>query len=111
MVEALEGISVNELTPEERPKYSIYVKLGRYQVLVELDSGAQITTISEPLTKKLELKWELLDSKLTLIAANGERNQALGVIKDANLRIKDVKVPINIYVRESSKESLLIGVI
>ena len=40
MVEALEGISVNELTPEERSKYSIYVKLGRYQVLAELDSGA-----------------------------------------------------------------------
>src|ERR1043166_5755174 len=50
-----------------------------------------------------------MDSKLTLIAANGGRNQALGVIKDANLRIKDVKVPINIYVRESSEESLLIG--
>src|ERR1043166_5641721 len=109
MIEALEGISVNELTPEKRPKYSIYVKLGRYQVLAELDSEAQITTISEPLTRKLELKWELLDSKLTLIAANGGRNQALGVIKDANLRIKDVKVLINIYVRESSEESLLIG--
>src|ERR1043166_8273261 len=108
MVEALKGISVNELTPEERPKYSIYVKLGRYQVLVELDSGAQITTISEPLTKKLELKWEPLNSKLTLIAANGERNQALEVIKDANLRIKDIKVLINIYIRESSEESLLI---
>src|ERR1043166_5788395 len=109
MDEALKGISVNELTQEERLKYSIYVKLGRYQVLAELDSGAQITTISEPLAKKLELKWEPMDTKLTLIAANGGRNQALGVIKDANLRIKDVKVPINIYVRESSEESLLIG--
>ena len=109
MAEVLEGTSINELTQEERPKYSIYVKLGRYQVLAELDSGAQITTISEPLAKKLELKWEPMDSKLTLIAANGGRNQALGVIKDANLRIKDVKVPINIYVRESSEESLLIG--
>src|ERR1043166_5552878 len=109
MTEVLEGASINELTQEERPKYSIYVKPGRYQVLAELDSGAQITTISEPLAKKLELKWELMDSKLILIAANGGRNRALGVIKDANLRIKDVKVPINIYVRESSEESLLIG--
>ena len=109
MVKALKGISINELIPKERLKYSIYVKLGRYQVLAELDSGAQITTISEPLAKKLELKWEPLDSKLTLIAANRGRNQALEVIKDANLRIKDVKVPINIYVRESSEESLLIG--
>src|SRR5688572_30873537 len=43
-----------------------------------------------------------------LILANGGKNVALGLIKDANLRIGDNKVPINIHVRESTEESLLI---
>ena len=100
---------INEIGTEERPKYLIVVKLEKHQVIAGLDSEAQITTISRNLAVRLELKWKPLSQKLTLISADGNKQGALGVIENANLRIQATIVPINIYVMESKEETFLIG--
>ena len=50
-----------------------------------------------------------MSQKLTLISADGNKQGALGVIENANLRIQATIVPINIYVMESKEETFLIG--
>src|ERR1043166_3856493 len=80
-------VRINEIGTEERPKYLIVVKLGKYQVIAGLDSGAQITMISRNLAVRLRLKWNPLSQRLTLISADGNKQEALGVIENANLRI------------------------
>ena len=44
-----------------------------------------------------------------MITINDQKNPAIGIIKNANLRILDAQVLINIYIVDSNKEELLIG--
>ncbi len=44
-----------------------------------------------------------------MVTINGQKNLAVGIMKNANLRISDAQVPINIHIIDSNKEELLIG--
>ncbi len=44
-----------------------------------------------------------------MVIINGQKNLAVGIIENVNLRILDVQVLINIYIVNLNKEELLIG--
>ena len=44
-----------------------------------------------------------------MIIVNGKKSPTLGIVENAQLKIIDALVPINIYIVDSTKEELLIG--
>ena len=44
-----------------------------------------------------------------MIIINGQKSSAIGIIENANLRIMNAQVLINIHIIDSNKEKLLIG--
>ena len=46
---------------------------------------------------------------MDFVTIDGKKAPAVGMVEQANLRIQDSQVPIDIYIVNSSKESILIG--
>ncbi len=44
-----------------------------------------------------------------MVTVNGQKNLILGIVENAQLKIIDILVPINIHIIDSIKEELLIG--
>ncbi len=44
-----------------------------------------------------------------MITVNNQKSLTLGIVKNAQLKIIDILVPINIHIVDSTKEELLIG--
>ncbi len=44
-----------------------------------------------------------------MVTINGQKSSTLGIVENAQLKIMDALVPINIYIVDSIKEELLIG--
>ncbi len=94
---------------EEKPVYRSYVKLERHSLQAQWDTGAQISVCTKPLAIKLGLKWAKLKKELNMVTIDGKKSPSIGIVKNAGLKILDVKVPINIYIVDSTKEELLLG--
>jgi len=58
---------------------------------------------------KLSLKWEKPKDDLQIVTINGQKSLAVGIMENANLKILDVQVPINIHIIDSNKEEFLIS--
>ena len=109
VMEALEKLEEEETAnnnsiqpPEEMPIYRSYVKLGKKSLQATWDSGAQKSTVTEPLAKLLGLEWDKRNtSKVTTI--DGAENTTLGIMRQANLRVKEQHTPIDIQVVKSKK--------
>ncbi len=43
-----------------------------------------------------------------MVTVNGQKSPTLGIVENAQLKIMDALVPINIYIIDSTKEELLI---
>ncbi len=69
----------------------------------------QISVFTKLLAVKLGLKWKKLKDDLQIVTINGQKNPAVGIMKNANLRILDIQVSINIHIVDSNKEEFLIG--
>ena len=94
---------------EKKPVYRSYVRLGRNSIQASWDTGAQISVCTKPLAIKLGLKWIKLTEATNMVTVNGQKSPTLGIIENAQLKIIDVLIPINIHVVDSTKEELLIG--
>ncbi len=44
-----------------------------------------------------------------MVTVNGQKNPTLEIVKNAQLKIMDALIPINIHIVDSTKEELLIG--
>ena len=66
------------------------MKLGRHQLQALWDIGAQISVCIKPLAVKLGLKWEKPKDDLQMVTINGQKSSAVGIMKNANLRVLDV---------------------
>src|SRR6266511_1732976 len=44
-----------------------------------------------------------------MITINGKKSPSIGIVENAELKILDVRVPINIHIVDSTKEELLLG--
>ena len=108
-VERKEQRSVKAAQVEEKPVYRSYVRLGRNSIQASWDTGAQISVCTKPLAIKLGLKWTKPAEATNMVTVNGEKSPTLGIVENAQLKIMDALVPINIHVVDSTKEELLIG--
>jgi len=61
------------------------------------------------LVVKLGLKWEKPKNDLQMVIINGQKSLMVGIMENANFRILDTQVLINIHIIDSNKEELLIG--
>ncbi len=100
---------VKNATLEEKPVYQSYMKLGRHFLQAQWDTGAQISVCTKPLAIKLELKWAKLEKELNMVTIDGKRSPSIGIVENVGLKILDVRVSINIYIVDSTKEELLLG--
>jgi len=69
----------------------------------------QISVCTKLLAVKLSLKWIKLTEMTNMIIVNGQESLTLGIVENAQLKIMDALVSINIYIIDSTKEELLIG--
>ncbi len=44
-----------------------------------------------------------------MVTINGKKSPSIGIVENAELKILDVRVPINIHIVDSTKEELLLG--
>src|ERR1044071_3491382 len=71
------------------------------------DSGAALSVISEALVKKLNLNYTPTQTQ-QVHALNNAVN-IIGVLEEAPLTIANIKIPINLRVVQSQKDTLLLG--
>ena len=109
MVERKEQRNVKAIQVEEKPVYRLYVRLGRNSIQALWDTDAQISVCIKPLVIKLGLKWTKLTEATNMVMVNGQKSPTLGIVKNAQLKIIDALVSINIYIIDLTKEELLIG--
>jgi len=69
----------------------------------------QISVCTKPLAVKLDLKWTKLTEITNMVTVNGQKSSILRIVENAQLKIMDALVPINIHIVDSTKEKLLIG--
>src|SRR6266542_1021450 len=93
---------------EEKPVYRSYVKLGRNSIQASWDTKAQISVCTKLLATKLGLKWIKPTEVTNMITVDGQKRLTLGIVENAQLKIIDALVPINIHIIDSTKEELLI---
>ncbi len=46
---------------------------------------------------------------MNMVTVNGQKSLTLGIVENAQLKIMDALVPINIHIIDSTKEEFLIG--
>jgi len=93
---------------EEKPVYRLYVRLRRNSIQTSWDTDAQISVCTKSLAVKLGLKWIKLMEITNMVIVNSQKSPILGIVKNAQFKIMDALVPINIYIVDSTKEELLI---
>src|SRR6266498_1065044 len=108
-VKRKEQKSVKATQVEEKPVYRSYVSLEKNSIQVSWDTGVQISVCTKPLAIKLDLKWTKLTEVTKMVTVDGQKSLTLGIVENAQLKIMDALVPINIYIVDSTKEELLIG--
>src|SRR6266496_1555438 len=108
-VERKEQRNIKATQVEEKPVYRSYVRLGRNSIQASWNTGAQISVYTKPLAIKLGLKWTKPTETTNMVTVNGQKSPTLGIVENAQLKIMDALVPINIHVVDSTKEELLIG--
>ncbi len=69
----------------------------------------QISVCIKPLAVKLGLKWTKLTEATNMVTVNDQKSPTLGIVENAQFKIMDALVPINIHIVDSTKEELLIG--
>ncbi len=57
---------------------------------------------------KLGLKWAKPEKELNMVIIDRKKSSSIGIVENAGLKILDVRVPINIYIMNSTKEELLL---
>src|SRR6266498_598147 len=70
---------------------------------------AQISVCTKLLAIKLGLKWTKPTETTNMVTVNGQKSPTLEIVENAQLKIMDALVPINIHIVDSTKEELLIG--
>ncbi len=108
-VERKKQKNVKATQVEEKPVYRSYVKLKRNSIQTLWDTGVQISVCTKPLAVKLGLKWTKLIETTNMVTVNGQKSPTLGIVENAQLKIMDALVPINIHIVDSTKKKLLIG--
>src|SRR6266540_292609 len=108
-VERKEQRSVKVTQVEEKPVYRSYVRLGRNSIQASWDTGMQISVCTKLLAIKLGLKWTKPIETTNMVTVNGQKSPTLGIVENAQLKIIDALVSINIHIVNSTKEELLIG--
>ncbi len=83
--------------------------MGRNSIQASWDTSAQISVCTKLLAIKLGLKWIKPTEVTNMVTVNGQKSLTLGIVKNAQLKIMDALVPINIHIIDSTKEELLIG--
>src|ERR1044071_10196819 len=73
-----------------------------------VDTGAELLVCTKPLAKKLGLNYQK-DKVIELITVNGKKNKICGVAEEANIKIADANVSMNIHIADSKDETFLIG--
>jgi len=69
----------------------------------------QILVCTKPLAIKLGLKWTKPTEITNMIIVNGQKSLTLEIVENAQLKIMDALVLINIHIVDSTKEEFLIG--
>src|SRR6266508_2630815 len=108
-VERKEQRSVKAAQVEEKLVYRSYVRLEKNSIQASWDTGAQISVCTKLLATKLGLKWAKPAEATNMVTVNGQKNPTLEIVENAQLKIMDALVPINIHIIDSTKEELLIG--
>ncbi len=93
---------------EEKPVYRSYVRLERNSIQASWNTGAQISVCIKPLIIKLGLKQIKLTETTNIVTVNDQKSPTLGIVENAQLKIMDTLVSINIHIVDSTKEELLI---
>ena len=85
------------------------MRLKRNSIQVSWDTDAQILVCTKPLVTKLGLKWTKPVEVTNMVTVDGQKSPTLGIVENAQLKIMNALVPINIHIIDSTKEELLIG--
>src|ERR1043165_1443392 len=73
-----------------------------------IDTGAELTICTKKLADKIGLTYRQ-DKVIELITVDGKKNRTCGVAEEANIKIADAMVPMNIHIADSKDETFLIG--
>ena len=109
MVKRKEQKNVKAAQVKEKSVYRSYVRIGRNSIQASWDTGVQISVCTKPLAVKLGLKWTKLIETTNIVTINDEKNPILGIVENAQLKIMDALILINLHIVDSTKEELLIG--
>src|SRR6266545_7643913 len=69
----------------------------------------QISVCTKPLAVKLGLKWTKLTEATNMVIVDGQKSPTLEIVENAQLKIIDALVSINIHIVDSTKKEFLIG--
>src|ERR1044072_1960888 len=73
-----------------------------------IDTGAELTVCTKKLADKIGLTYQQ-DKVIELITVDGKKNRTCGVAEEANIKIADAIVPMNIHIVDLKDETFLIG--
>jgi hypothetical protein len=107
----LKKTPIRKLQPERvksQPTFRLYGKVGRQNIQMLIDTGAELTVCTKKLADKIGLTYRQ-DKVIELITVDGKKNRTCGVAEEANIKIADAIVPMNIYIVDSKDETFLIG--
>src|SRR6266540_1593267 len=107
-IERKEQRGVKAAQVEKKPVYRSYVRLGRNSIQASWDTGAQISVCTKPLVIKLGFKWTKSAKATNMIIVNSQKSLILDIVENAQLKILDALVPINIHIIDLIKEKFLI---
>ena len=83
------------------------IKVKEYPVQIIINTEANISIITYPIIKKLQLAMGLVDSS-QIIAIDQQRKMIKGIVKKALLAIADARVPITLLVIDTLESNLLL---
>src|SRR5215216_2506286 len=86
-----------------------HVNIKRNSVVAIIDTGAAVSIMTKKLMKKLGLTIQEA-SQVIIVTANGQRERALGVIKNVPLIIHEILIKTTFQVIESTDKTLLLGI-
>jgi len=73
-----------------------------------IDTGVELTVCIKKLAEKIDLTYRQ-DKVIELITIDGKKNYTCGIVEEANIKIVDVMVSMNIHIVDSKDETFLIG--
>src|ERR1044071_9886296 len=107
----LKKTPIRKLQPERvqsQPTFRLYGKVGRQNIQMLIDIGAELTVYIKKLADKIGLTHRQ-DKVIELITVDGKKNRTCEVAEEANIKIIDVMEPMSIYIVDSKNETFLIG--